>query len=351
MQLPEDLSDDLLEMNLAVEKYEGQLAHFQQRWERYQAKLLELLAEPATADFDGVGTLLSQLRQDLLQRSAQLPAHLEGLYNQLRQGMAGNSNQPGKLSGLTARNVAASALASNLEQVQDAWRKVSFHLNRLFPDGNVRLLTLGRVCRSLQWRLNFRESRLKQMIEQQQLAAQRRETQGRLMGLQKDFEAASGSLVALYRQFAGDQRQLADLAHRWPQLQRLQEAVRDNEVRQTAMEKELAGQTAAGGPEQLETRPVMVRTCSYAGINPRWESPISAFAGVVWHGRDLGRSTAGGVCGRSGQRRGRSAGSRVHSKDQCASEGADPGGAGDSSYTAPGVTPDGSWPTPGPKTR
>ncbi|MFA5863955.1 MAG: hypothetical protein WC975_04630 [Phycisphaerae bacterium] len=267
IQLPEDLSDDLLEMNLAVEKYDGQVVRFGERWERYQAKLVELLSSPAEADFDGIGTLLSQLRQDLLQRCSRLPTRMEGLFNQLRQG----SGQPGKLSGLTARNVASSGISGDLGQVLDTWRKITFHLNRLFPDGNVNLLTLGRVCRSLQWRLNFREKQLRQMIEEQQLAIQKRETQNNLVLLQKEFEQTSGKLIELYRQFSGDQRQWVDISKRWPALQRTQESIRKNEIQMAQIEKELGEENVSLGHERLETRPAIVRAYSYAGIDPKWE--------------------------------------------------------------------------------
>jgi hypothetical protein len=281
LQLPEDLSDDLLEMNLAVEKYEGQLARFQERWERYQAKLGELLSEPTQADFDGIGTLLSQLRQDLLQRAGRLPAHLEGLFGQLKQGATG-----GNLSSLTARQVASSGFSDPMVQIQETWRKLAFHLNRLFPDGNIRLMTMGRVCRSLQWRLNFREKQLKQITEQQLLASQKRETQAKLVVLQKEFEQTSGRLIALYRQFATDQQQLTDLVKRWPELQKLQEALRTTERKMAGMEKDLgAANTAfAPGPEQLEVRPVIVRAASRLGLDPKWESlwsALLAFAGAL----------------------------------------------------------------------
>lgn len=278
LQLPEDLSDDLLEMNLAVEKYEGQLARFQERWERYQAKLGELLSEPTQADFDGIGTLLSQLRQDLLQRAGRLPSHLEGLFGQLKQGAAG-----GNLSSLTARQVASSAFSANMEQIQDTWRKLAFHLNRLFPDGNVRLMTMGRVCRSLQWRLNFREKQLKQIVEQQLLTSQKREAQAKLVVLQKDFEQTSGRLITLYRQFATDQRQLTDLVKRWPELQKLQDALHATERKMAGMEKDLgaANTTFAPGPEQLEVRPVIVRAASRLGLDPKWESLWSALLAAI----------------------------------------------------------------------
>lgn len=281
MKLPEDLSDDLLEMNLAVEKYEGQLAHFQERWDRYRAKLGELLSDPAAADFDGTGTLLSQLRQDLSRRCEQLPTHLDGLLNQLRQG---NPGEPGaKLSSLTARQVAASAISPGLEPVQDTWRKVTYHLNRLFPDtrGNVALLTLSRVCRQLQWRLNFRERQLRQILEQQMLASRKREAQNKLVGLQKEFERTSEALIGLYRGLAADQGQLARIAKRWPELQKLQESIHDIERRMAGMENELGTHQALLGPERLEVRPVIVRARSHTGMDPGWEPPASAFLGLT----------------------------------------------------------------------
>jgi hypothetical protein len=269
LQLPEDLSDDLLEMNLAVEKYEGQLARFGERWERYQAKLKELLSDPTQADFDGIGTLLSQLRQDLLQRAGRLPGHVEGLYNQLKQGSAG-----GNLSGLTARQVASSGMSGTVEQILDTWRRLAFHLNRLFPDGNVRLLTMGRTCRSLQWRLNFREKQLKQIVEQQLLASQKRETQNKLVVLQKEFGETSGRLIGLYRQFAADQGELGDLVKRRPEVVKVQESLKGVEGKMAGMEKELgtANHAFAAGPEQLEVRPVIVRAASHLGIDPKWET-------------------------------------------------------------------------------
>ncbi len=273
MKLPEDLSDDLLELNLAVEKYEGQLAHFQDRWERYQAKIVELLSNPVDADFGGIGTLLSQLRQDLMNRCSRLPEHLTGLFNQVRQGSPGT----GGLSSLTPRQVASSELSKDIEQIVDTWRTLTFHLNRLFADakGNAHLVTLGRVCRSLQWRLSFREKQLRQILEQQMMASQRREVQNRLAQLQKDFEQTSAKLIAVYRQFAGDQQQLAEVSKRWPESQKLQETVRHVEQQMAGLEKEMDHTNNMVGPEQLEVKYPIVRAHSRLGIDPRWETMLS----------------------------------------------------------------------------
>jgi len=270
MQLPEDLSDDLLEMNLAVEKYDGQLSHFQDRWERYQAKIVELLSDPTAADFSGVTTLLSQLRQDLMNRCSRLPEQIGGLFNQLRQGSPGS---PGNLSSLTPRQVASSNISKEIEQLLDAWRKVSFHLNRLFadPKGNVNLLTLGRICRSLQWRLTFREKQLRQIIEQSMITSQRREVQNQLVERQKEFEVTSGKLIALYRKFSEDQAQLAQISTRWPESQKIQETIRKVEQQMAGLEKELDHTSTMLGPEQLEVQPSIVRAYSHTGINMRWE--------------------------------------------------------------------------------
>ncbi len=278
MQLPEDLADDLLEMNLAVGRYEGQLARFQERWDRYRAKLKELLAAPAESDFDAVQTLLSQLRQDLAQRTSRLADHLEGLYRQLRQG----SRSSGKLSSLTARNVACSAISRDIEQTLESWRKMAFHLNRLFPDGNVNLLTLGRSCRMLQMRLGYRQRQLEQMLEQKQTVTQKRQSQIRLAELQKEFAQTSRLLLESYRQCSEDQRQLADFSRNWPKLQRAQDALRKLEDRMSGMEKELNAETVGdSGPEKLEVEPVIVHACNSLGFKTQWENVIEILLGVA----------------------------------------------------------------------
>jgi len=285
VKLPEDVSDDLLEMNLAVEKYGGQITKFQQRWERYQAKLTELLTDPSAADFDGIATLLSQLRQDLSQRCARLPEHLQGLLTQIRQGSSASSGKPGKLSGLTARQVAGSSLTAELDLVQDAWRKTTYHLNRLFPDANVQLLTLGRVCRSLQWRLNFREKQLRQIFEKDLLAAYRRETRNKIVEQQKDFQSTGKSLTELYRSFGKDQAALARIAQRWPELQKSQDQIRALETQLASLEKELGSDVHLAGPERLELLPSTVRVSTMAGLSPKsewlWSALLGLLAGLV----------------------------------------------------------------------
>jgi hypothetical protein len=272
MKLPDTLSDDLLEMSLAIEQYEGQLARFQERWTRYGEKLLTMLAQSESADFDGMQTLLSQLRQDLLQRSSQLPNHLNGLYQQLC-GSRSEKGKRGKLSSVTARNVAGSAITGDLAQTLEAWRKLEYHLTRLFTDGNVQLLTLGRICRSLQARLRFRDGQLRQELETQLAAAQKREAQVQLNSLQREFEQTSQSLVKTFQTFSTDQRQLAETTRRWPGWQKATDSLRLLDDRMASLEKKLNEYTDGQfQPETLEARPVVVQSFNLAGLSPTGEN-------------------------------------------------------------------------------
>jgi hypothetical protein len=281
LKLQPELSDDLLEMSLAVDKYDGQVAKFRERWERYRAKLLEMIAVPASANFDGFQTLLSQLRQDLQQRCSQMPTHLEGLYNQLRQGQQGK----GGLSSLTARNVACSAVAGELESGLESWRKVTLHMNRLFPDGNINLLTLGRLCRSIQWRLNLREKQLRQELEEQQMIACKREAQVKVDSLQKEFEETSKTLVASFGQFSKDQQAMVQISREWPKLEKVRQAIVLIDREMASIEGELNSDPANRiGQEKLEVLPVITRMCNYAGIGPSGENNwamILGFAGLM----------------------------------------------------------------------
>lgn len=286
-KLPPELSDDLLEMNLAVEKYEGQIARFRERWVRYRAKLIEMIGAPTRADFDGFLTLMSQLRQDLQQRCGTMPSHLEGLYRQLREGQRSQSG----LSSLTARNVACSAVAGEIENGLEAWRKVRLHLNRLFPEGNVNLLTLGRVCRSVQWRLNLREKQLRQELEEQQMAAKKREAQVKVDALQKEFEAASEQLVAEFGRFSQNQQAMVRIGRDWPKLEKMRQAMGLIEQEMASIEGELNRDPAKRiGQEKIEVLPVTVRACNYAGIGPMAETGWAILLGLA------AMVTTAGIC-------------------------------------------------------
>jgi hypothetical protein len=298
LKLPSDLSDDLLEMSLAVEKYDGQLARFQERWARYSDKLLAMLANPAEADFDGAQTLLSQLRQDLVQRCSTLPTHLEGLARQLREGRSpegqdGKNNKPGKLSNLTARNVADSAITGEVEQSVECWRELNYHMNRLFPDGNVTLLTLGRLCRSLQWRLNLRGGQLQQELEEQQIAAQKREAQIRLDSLQKDFEKTSADLTAAFKTFHDDEQKIADVSRRWPASEKAKNALARIATEMADLEMKLSPAGSAGTLETLEAMPVKVLEYTHAGFDARHENLWSIFFALLAAGIGAGAMMPG----------------------------------------------------------
>jgi hypothetical protein len=280
LKLPADLSDDLLEMSLAVEKYEGQLARFQERWTRYSEKLLAMLASPAEADFDGTQTLLSQLRQDLVQRCSTLPNHLTGLARQLREGRS-QEGKPGTLSNLTARNVADSAITGELEAAMDNWRKVNYHLNRLFPDGNVTLLTLGRICRSLQWRLNLRASQLQQELEEQQIAAQKREAQVQLDLLQKEFQKTSSRLTDAFKSFHNDEQKIADVSRRWPEADKAKNTLAKIATEMAELEMKLSTADKTSSLETLETLPVIVQGYTHAGFDTQHENGWAFFLAIL----------------------------------------------------------------------
>jgi hypothetical protein len=278
LKLPSDLSDDLLEMNLAVEKYDGQIAHFSERWTRYREKLIELIGAPASADFDGLQTLLSQLRQDLQQRCASMPTHLDGLYRQVQQGQQGKSG----MSGVTARNVASSAVAGEIENGLESWRQVTLHMNRMFPDGNVNLLTLGRLCRSVQWRLNFREKQIRQDLEEQQIAACKREAQLKVDSLQKEFETTSGKLVGAFGEFSKDQQTMVQISKEWPRLEKVQQAMGLIDREMASIEGELNSDPAKRiSQEKIEALPVLTRECNYAGISTGAENKWAGMLGLI----------------------------------------------------------------------
>lgn len=281
LDLPAELADDLLELNLAAELYAGQLANYDQRWQRYQATMLDMLAEPQTADYDGMQTVLSSVRQDLIQRCGELPKQVQTLFDRLKAGPKGDARRPGGLSRATVRNIATSAIQYDLEQVLEAWRALVRGVDRLFPESNVTLRTLARVCRSLQTRLLSKERQIKQRLKREYLVAAKRRASERLSKLQSDFQRAGAELTVGFETLAVDQRVLCKLSATWPEWQRLarQMDVVRLDIRQT--EASLAGQGVEVWSEQLTPAEVVVRRLSHAGIFGRHENTTTAGVGIL----------------------------------------------------------------------
>jgi len=281
LDLPSGLADDLVELNQASELYQDRLEDYQRRWDNYCEKVLELLADPERADYDGVQTLLSQLRQDLEQRCGELPKHLQVLFDRLRRGPKGDARRPGGLSGVTVRNIASSAVQYDLERVLTTWRGLVRHVNRMFPEFNVQLRALGRACRDLQGRMLIQQRRVRQRLEHKYLLTAKRRAREQLLKLQSEFQQTGAELSALCEGLLADQRKLCKLTERWPQWQELYEQMH-------RLRLELQSSTAALGKagveywsEELEiTEPTTVQL-SRAGFLADYENPASIAAGIA----------------------------------------------------------------------
>jgi len=281
LKLPDDLADDLTELNLATGLYDGQLASYQERWEQYRRTVLGMLERPERADYDGIQTLLSSLRQDLVQRSGELPKRLGGLFDRLRSGPKADAGKTGTLAMMTVRHVASTAVEYDLEQVLAAWRELTIHINRLFPEDNVQLRTLAYSCRNLQGRLVEREQDIRSRLEKETLAAARQAARLRLEQLQTEFHQAGVEAAALYEGLLTDQKKLCDLVERWP---KWRELALDKEKRLSELAASARALEQAGveyWPEELEAGPVVAVRSGRLAALAGWETPMSAIVALA----------------------------------------------------------------------
>jgi len=279
MDLPSGLTDDLLELNLAAELYEGKLARFQSRWTRYYDKLSELISEPTKADFSSVTTVLSQLRQDLLKGSGQLPTKLNQLSEKLQ---TGKMKRKSGLSKILIRNVARSSVTPQLDRCIELWNQIVFHLNSLFPDGNVHLKTFSRVCSRLQSRLKLIDRNIKYRLEQEQLARKKRHLQRQLVQLQLEFQQNAQMLIDTYRKILQSQSQLSKLGQSWPEWEKLKLTSIKAEGSLALMERQLKQKNISlPAPEHLKSGPVLVTARNRFGIKAENEFYVSLLVSLI----------------------------------------------------------------------
>ena len=279
MDLPSGLTDDLLELNLAAELYDGKLARFQSRWKRYYDKLSELIDDPLKADFSSVTTVLSQLRQDLLKGAGQLPVKLNQLSEKLQKG---NIKRKSGLSKILIRNVARSSVAPQLDRCIELWNQTIFHLNSLFPDGNIHLKTFSRVCSRLQMRLKLTDRNIKYRLEQEQLAQKKRQLQRQLVQLQLEFQQNAQMLIDTYQKIAQSQSALAKLGQWWPEWEKLKLTAINAKGALVLMERQLKQKNISPPtPEHLKAGPVLVTARNRFGIKAENEFYVSLLTGLI----------------------------------------------------------------------
>ncbi|NLX05994.1 MAG: hypothetical protein GXY33_12715 [Phycisphaerae bacterium] len=281
LDLPGEVADDLLELNLSAELLETNLVGFRERWRQYEQKLVEMLADGQTADYDGAQTILSQARQELTQRCGELAGQIQTLFERLRSGGGADARRPGGLSGATVRNVASSAIAHDVEQVSEAWTRLTWHIDRTFPEANVQLRMLTRLCRSLQARLRHRHEQVREQVEDRYRVAAKREAREELNRLQGEFHRRSSEVAATYEQLLTDQQALCGLTEKWPAWRELNTELDKLNVELAASTAGLAEMGVEIWPEQLETGPVEVARMSRAGVLGDHENATSAGVGLL----------------------------------------------------------------------
>ena len=283
MNLPEELTDDLLELNLAAELYEGKLARFQERWTRYFNKLLELISDPKQADFSSIITVLSQLRQNLLKGAGQLPTKLYQLSKKLQRGKK-NRTKSG-LSKILIRNVARSNVTPQLDKCIELWNQTIFHLNRLFPDGNVRLKTLSRICSRLQSRLKITDKNIKYKLEREQLIRKKHILQRQLVGLQLEFEQTSRMLINTYKKISDCQTKLNKLGKAWPEWENLKLASINLEGQLNLVASQLKHKNISKpSTEHLKAGPILITARNHFGIKSENEFWVAFIVSVITFG-------------------------------------------------------------------
>ncbi len=288
--VPADLADDILELNLAAELYDGKISRFENKCNRYWDKILQMLSDPEKADFAGTATLLSQLRQDLFTRCGDLPKQLRGLYEKLYRGRGKSAKRRSILSGTVARNIVSSAVVHDLDESLQMWNKIVFHLNRHFADGNVRLKTIGRMCRAMQSRIKLRKRKIIQKIERKQLAEKKRKLRKKISQLQIAFEQKSKTLIAAYKGLRTDQQKLAKIGKSWPEWQNLTKSINDTKYQLARIEKtQNMSKTLPISlwRESLHPGPVIVTAENSFNIPAKWESSLSLLIGLAATGLTL----------------------------------------------------------------
>jgi len=281
LDLPTPLADNLLELNLAVELYRDQITSYRKRWETYRATMLEMVNDPEKADYDGIQTVLSKLRQDLAGRCGDLPKRMEALFGRLKSGVQGSARKPGGLSLATVRNIACSAVQYDLEQVVAAWNALTGHIDRMFPESNVKLRMLGKTCRSLQARLARTHRQISQRLERKAILAAKRRAQETLDGLESDFQQASAELTAGFEALTADHQILCKLTKTWPQWQQL-----NRQIDTVALELKSAGRIPPDtGPrfrnEQVTAGEIEIRHLNHAGLFGRYQNVSAGVVGLI----------------------------------------------------------------------
>lgn len=279
LDLPNPLADDLMELKLAGELYNGQMDRYVKRWQRYRAKMLEFLADADRADYNAVQTLLSQLRQDLTERCGELPKQLSQLFDRLRAGPKTDARKPGSLSGVTLRNIASSGAQYDLDRTLGGWRKLVWQVDRLFPEKNVQLNTLGRFCERIRRRMTIRQRRTRQDLERQLVATAKSEARTKLTRLRSDFYQSSVKLAEYYKTIMADQRRLCGLTQRWPQWQQLHRQMDKLTLEMEVSARELSEIGAEYWPEELQCGPVTIQRLTHAGLAGEYDSATSAGIG------------------------------------------------------------------------
>ncbi len=281
IDLPDELADDLLELNLASQLYQSQLAGYRQRWNSYRKKIVEVVGDAEKADYDGVQTILSQCRQDLRQRCGELPERMLLLFNRLKSMPKSDARKPGRLSKATVRNIASSAVAYDIEQVIAAWQKLNWHIDHTFPETNMKMRPVAKFCLLLQTRMNGRKSRIKNALTEQYRTEARRRARQQLHELQEQFHQAGTKLTTFYDTAASDQQALCKLTGKWPKWHELNRQVTDAAARLNISKAQLSEAGIEVWPEELEAGRIEVVQLSHAGILGDYENRSSVAAGLL----------------------------------------------------------------------
>ena len=195
-------------------------------------------------------------------------------------------NRPTKrrgLSRLLIRNVARSDIMPQLSNCVELWNQTIFHLNRLFPDSNVRLKTLSRICSRLQSRLALIDRNIKYQLEREQLIKKKRMLQRQLAQLQLEFEQVSHSLINTYAKLSPIQAELNKIGKKWPEWEKLKLAAINLKGQLELASRELKDDTLLKKQthEILKAGPILVTARNRLGVKAKNEFWISFLTGLI----------------------------------------------------------------------
>ncbi len=279
LDLPSDLIDDLLELNLLLEVYDGKLAVFEDQWNRYSEKILFTMSDPIDADYTNITTVILQLKRSLLQSLGDIPSKLKFLYQRLSKA---NPQKRTRVSEYLIRNIVRSDIVDGVEKVVSLWNTLLYHIDNSLPNKNVHLLAMGKSCKLLQNRIKLRDRYLISKLERKLLLERKQEIKTELEKLQLAFEEKTAEIMKIYSNVASAEKKLSEVGESIPTLRNLVRNLIDIELKMAGIEKrKLKEQKPVWLDDKLSVTDTKVISANILKIPAGYENIIAVLIGIV----------------------------------------------------------------------